>query len=509
MTTSARGERRVVVVGAGLAGVAAATALAERGVRVTLLERESFLGGRAGSWADRLRDGTVFEMERGFHAFFRHYENVRALLRRVDPGLSCLAPLDDYPILGPDGAEQSFAGLPKRPPFNVAALLWRSKDVAIGDLRHADLDRARAMLAFDQTRTYERFDRESASDFLDSLRFPERARRMLFDVFAHSFFNPEEDYSAAELLAMFHFYFTGNAAGLLFDVTRRPLGDAIWRPLERHLAGLGVTIEKGASCTSVERIGAELRARFRQDGQARAVIGDAVVLAVTVPALRDLVSSSIALAPLASDMSSLAVTLPFAVLRLWLDAPCAAHRAPFAGTTGLGILDNVSIYEKLQTESAAWAARTKGSVVELHAYALDEDLPASAIRAELVAGLHRAYPETRAASIVDERLLIRRDCPAFQPGSHARRPAVRTAAPGIYLAGDFVRLDFPSALMERAVSSGFLAANEILRSHELAPVKVSHGPTRGMFAALDAWAESARPGAGLRGALAAKRRSAG
>ena len=31
------------------------------------------------------------------------------------------------------------------------------------------------------------------------------ARRMLFDVFAHSFFNPEEEMSAAELLMMFHF----------------------------------------------------------------------------------------------------------------------------------------------------------------------------------------------------------------------------------------------------------------------------------------------------------------
>ena len=34
-----------------------------------------------------------------------------------------------------------------------------------------------------------------------SLRFPPAARQMLFDVFAHSFFNPEEQYSAAELLA--------------------------------------------------------------------------------------------------------------------------------------------------------------------------------------------------------------------------------------------------------------------------------------------------------------------
>ncbi len=54
--------RRVAVVGGGLAGLAAATVLAEQGVEGTLFERETFLGGRAGSWPDRLADGTEFHM---------------------------------------------------------------------------------------------------------------------------------------------------------------------------------------------------------------------------------------------------------------------------------------------------------------------------------------------------------------------------------------------------------------------------------------------------------------
>ena len=119
-----------LVAGGGLAGIAAACALAERGVAVTVVERESSLGGRLRTWPETLPDGTVVRMERGFHAFFRQYYNLRALLRRIDPGLDRLIELEDYPILGAHGVEQSFAGLPRRTPWNIAALTFRTPSLA-------------------------------------------------------------------------------------------------------------------------------------------------------------------------------------------------------------------------------------------------------------------------------------------------------------------------------------------------------------------------------------------
>src|SRR4029077_20565844 len=43
---------RVIIIGGGLSGLAAATALAPRGFQVTILESRNRLGGRAGSFSD-------------------------------------------------------------------------------------------------------------------------------------------------------------------------------------------------------------------------------------------------------------------------------------------------------------------------------------------------------------------------------------------------------------------------------------------------------------------------
>lgn len=168
------------------------------------------IGGYAGGWFHPAT-GYSFPvaLRRGLHAFFRQYYN----LRRIDPELSELTPLEDYPVLGPDGASQSFGGLPTIPPMQFTSLLWRSPHITARDLMGANIPAALEMLAFDMDRSFARYDCMTASAYLDSLRLPLRARRMLFDVFAHSFFNFEAEMSAAELLMMMHFYFSANREG--------------------------------------------------------------------------------------------------------------------------------------------------------------------------------------------------------------------------------------------------------------------------------------------------------
>jgi carotenoid phi-ring synthase / carotenoid chi-ring synthase len=72
------------------------------------------------------------------------------------------------------------------------------------------------------------------------------------------------------------------------------------------------------------------------------------------------------------------------------------------------------------------------------------------------------WPEAAGLRVLHREARVRHDAPGFPPGSDGSRPGVRTGDPTLLLAGDWVRLPFASALMERAATTGVLAANDIL-----------------------------------------------
>jgi phytoene dehydrogenase-like protein len=76
----------LVVVGGGLAGIAAALAAADAGAEVTLLEGRPRLGGATFSFQ---RDG--LELDNGQHVYLRCCGAYQSLLERL--GVSGLAPL--------------------------------------------------------------------------------------------------------------------------------------------------------------------------------------------------------------------------------------------------------------------------------------------------------------------------------------------------------------------------------------------------------------------------------
>src|SRR5437870_10590337 len=77
------GSFDAVVVGAGFAGVAAATSLAERGARVLVLEARQRPGGRAYSWVD---PATGEVRDNGQHVLASFYDETARLLDRLGTG---------------------------------------------------------------------------------------------------------------------------------------------------------------------------------------------------------------------------------------------------------------------------------------------------------------------------------------------------------------------------------------------------------------------------------------
>ncbi|MGW4528038.1 hydroxysqualene dehydroxylase [Amycolatopsis sp. NPDC004378] len=474
------------VVGAGIAGLTAATGLAERGVDVTLFEREDHLGGRVGGWPEQLQGGTAATMSRGFHAFFRQYYNLRALLMRTDPLLERLTPLTDYPLLDAQGRTDTFAGLPRTPPWNALAFAWRSPTFTPRDLLKISGRGALPLATVSVPETYRRLDDIDAATFLESINFPAAAQHLAFEVFSRSFFADPRELSAAELATMFHLYFLGSSEGLVFDVPTEPFPQALWNPLAHHLVSRRVEIRTGVRVASIER--AEAGFTVVTGGAERF---DAVVLACDVPGLREIVGASRTLgtAQWRESVDGLRTAPPFLVRRLWLDRPLAADRPPFLGTGSVPPLDNISLLHRYEGEARRWAAAHHGSVVELHAYAATTEDPASLANA-MDKRLHEIYPETADASVTAEINLWRRDCPLFGLGDFARRPTVTTADPGLVLAGDGIRIDLPVALMERAATTGWTAANALLGHWGLAGHPIRSVPNHGRIGLLNRLAAS-------------------
>lgn len=465
-------DPQVVVVGGGIAGLAAATGLAERGVRVTLLEATDTLGGRVRSWPVGIPGGDNLTMSRGFHAFFRQYYNLRALLRRADPALERLTPIADYPLrLAPaDGAApvvDSFTKIPRVPPWNLVGFVAQSPSFTLADLLRVNVREALGLLRVHFPGTYAELDGVSAAAFLDRMRFPDAARHLALEVFARSFFADPREFSAGELVAMFHTYFVGSAEGLLFDVPDDDYDTALWSPLGRYLAGLGVEV----------RTGTRVRGLAEHDDQVAVatadaeLIADAVVLAVDTRALQGLVSQADWLGDAAwrQRIAALRTTPPFGVGRRWLSGR-HLEVAAFLGTSGYGPLDNLSRLDAFEAGATGWAQRTGGTVLEVHGYALTD--PSAATRDELWRQAEQIHPQLAGAQVMAEEWLVADDCPLVDLQPWRLRPTVTTPDRRVMLAGDLIRSDWPIALMERAATTGWQAANALLadfgrRGHEL------------------------------------------
>ena len=202
-------------------------------------------------------------------------------------------------------------------------------------------------------------------------------------------------------------------------------------------------------------------------GLANSLDADYFVFAADIPGIKNLFSLSQGdpSPTVMAQVNQLQVADPFAVGRFWLDRDFAWDQSWFTSLSGYDLTDSITLYHKVQGDYTKWAEDTGGSVVELHAYCYKEkQFPTQqALLDTFKRELWEIVPELEGANILHQELVNQKNFAGFPPGSYPNRPGSATAVPNLMFAGDWVKMPFPCGLMERAVSSGLMAANEVLQ----------------------------------------------
>lgn len=468
------GKKSVAVVGAGLAGISAASNLAERGFSVTLFEKEHYLGGKVGAWTFESK-GETLHMEHGFHAFFRQYHNLLDYMRRIGAHGN-LVPVEDYVILFGRNEKQGFRDLDPTPGLNVLDLRKRGV-FGLSTLVSPFSMPFLHLLKYDREKTFKKFDSESFESYARRTLMPKKMR-LVFNSFARAFFSEPEKMSMAELIKGFHFYFLSNEDGLLYDVLDDDFQASFLQYAEAHLRKHGTEILINTPVDEIRRVGGEYRVNGRSF--------DYLVLCTDVKHIKTLVDRSPALCQYSGFHKSIQALKPsdrYAVYRVWTDRFETEKNPFFVFTDRLRALDSITLYHRMEKTSRTWAEKNKGGIFELHSYALPDSLTEDAdIKAALLEELYHYMPELQGMTVVHEHFRHLHDFPAFHKGLYAQRPGICTEIPGVYLAGDWVRQDNCTMLMEAAYTSGAAVANAIFEKENLRENALFSVPQKGILA---------------------------
>lgn len=467
---------RVLVIGAGIAGISAASLLAERGFSVRMVDRHPYLGGKIGAWDHTFDDGEVRSVEHGYHAFFRHYWNFNDFLDRL--GLrDTFRSIPDYLILKKDGTKMGFEGIETTPVLNLISLarhgVYKWSEILLTPAVH----KMDVFLAYHPEKTKRILDDLSFEEFAQQAHLP-ASLRLSFDTFSRAFFAEEDRMSMAELVKSFHFYYLSHDGGLVYDYPTDDYQASLLGPIARHLEEVGVEVRLGVGVDALTREGES----WVVDGERY----DEVVCAAHVVGAAALVAGSPDIQALCPDLEQrlqrLQPTQRYAVLRLWIQGDVRDDLPPYCITDRVVLLDAIALYHRIEERSRAEFEASGQAVIEIHSYAVPDHVPDdAAIRDQLIAELKHFLPETADLDIVREVLQVNQDMCAFPPGVWDLRPGTVSGVPNLWFAGDWVRLPFPAMLMEAAYSSGVVAANGILTARGLREAPVYSVPLEGLL----------------------------
>jgi squalene-associated FAD-dependent desaturase len=449
----------VIVIGGGLAGLAAGVALAESGWQVRLFEQRPFLGGRATSYV--LPDGE--HVDNCQHVTLGCCTNLDDFYRRVGSA-NKIKFFDRLLFLDPQGrhGEMQAGMLPA--PFHMTGSFAKFAPLTLND----KLSITRAMLAILRTSGHPR-DLDEATpismlDWLHRLRQTKGAIDRFWRVVLVSALDEELDKTDARYgIDVFWKAFLSNRTGYRMGVPIVPLADlydGCMRTIEQK--GGEVQLRSLVRAVRIEN-GTVTSVKFDNDREESA---DTYIFAVPHVTFAELLPGEICQSdPVFRNLKNLN-DAPITGVHFWFDREVT--KEPFItllDTTTQWVFNKTALYGPT-ANSENGKNRTNGQYLQLVISASYDLLqkPRQEIIDLCLKELRQALPAARDANLV-KATVIKEVAATFSPapGVDRWRPKQETSIRKLFLAGDWTSTGWP-ATMEGAVRSGYLAAEAVQRA---------------------------------------------
>lgn len=451
---------KVVVIGAGWAGLGATYRLAKQGYNVTLLEAGAYPGGLVAGW--KTPGGR--SVEAGIHGFWYPYSNIFSLVREL--GISPFTPFTRSSQYSPAGLEVEspiFQDLPRLPTPLGTFLYTQFKRLPLSD-RLSALPLLYAVVDFDNSdAAWQRYDKVTARELFKDFGVSARLYRDSFEpMLLVGLFAPGEQCSAAAALGMLYYFILAHQPD--FDVVwcRGTVGEKIFRPWVEQIE------QTGGKILANRRVSEIL---LDSEGLAKAVVcgnevfeADAVIFAVGVSGMQKIVSGSPSLQNRQEFRNLMNLgAVDVLATRLWCDRQIHIPRPSnacfgFDATTGWTFFDLNALHDEYRD--------VPETVIEADFYHANQLLPMSD---EEIVSLVQDYlstciPEFRAARICDRSVIrLSKAVTHFSPGSYQNMLPAKTSIDNIFMSGDWIVNRHGSWSQEKAYVTGLEAANLVMK----------------------------------------------
>ena len=452
-------SRRALVIGGGIAGIAAAARLAEAGWSVTLLEARSTLGGRVFSFRHP-RTGRI--LDNGQHVIVGACRNLIAFLKRIDAWQYWrLQPRLDVAVSSRAGRHGRLYGMAGPAPAHLLASFLAYPHLGIRDKAGA----VRGLLAsMRANRNAPGLEDGAFYQWLRAHGQSERAVNNLWNVLIEGTLNDNvRAVSAAMGLMIVQEGLLRGRRDANVGYPTVPLSDALGNPARRYLEGQGVRALTGCAARAI-CAGADGRVQGVIAGDGSRLTADAYISAVPFWILPNILPPSLAAAQPFAELNRLE-TAPIINIHLGYDRPVLAGDFRYFVDSPLQwVFNNSAICGNEHPPAGRQTDGQQWLTVSISAAWDYIDCRRDALAQRIAAEMRAVLPAAADAVLLDAVVVKQRHA-TFRctPGATRRRPGPRTASPNLFLAGEWTDTGWPST-MEGAVISGYNAANAALES---------------------------------------------